>query len=101
MATRALTPVARRQGHDSVSAKKALGRGRGWRQILQSQDAEEIWHELSLFVQTEFPDRAEGNEQLTQELFLHLLTSDRVSRYIEQNYSDSKITEDLVSILCE
>lgn len=101
MATRALTPVAQRPSHDNVSARKALGRECDWRQVLLSQDAEAIWHELSTFVRTAIPDHAVGYEQLTQELFLHLLTTDRVSVYIEQKYSDSEITEDLVSILCE
>ena len=101
MATRALTPVAQRRSRDNVSAKKALGRGRDWRQVLLSQDAEAIWHELSILVRTAIPDHLDGYEHLTQELFLHLLTTNRVSVYIEQNYSDSEITEDLVSILCE
>ena len=101
MATRALTPVAQRRSRDNVSARKALGRGRDWRQVLLSQDAEAIWHKLSILVRTAIPDHADGYEQLTQELFLQLLTTDRVSIYIEQKYSDSEITEDLVSILFE
>ena len=101
MATRVLTPVAQRRSRVNVSARKALGRERDWRQVLLSQDAEAIWHELSVLVRTAIPDHADGYEQLTQELFLHLLTTDRVSVYIEQNYCDSEINEDLVSILCE
>ena len=101
MATRALTPVAQRRSRDNVSARQALGRGRDWRQVLLSQDAEAIWHELSILVRTAIPDHADGYEQLTQELFLHLLATDRASVYIEQNYSDSEIKEDLMSILCE
>lgn len=100
MATRALTPVAQRRSRDNVSARKALGRGRDWRQVLLSQDAEAIWHELSTLVRTAMPGHAAGYEQLTQELFLELLATDRVTFYIEQGYSDSEITEDLMSILC-
>ena len=101
MATRALTPVAQRQSRDNVSARKALGRGRDWRQVLLSQDAEAIWCELSILVRTAMPDHAGGYEQLTQELFLYLLTTNRFSVYIEQKYSDSEITEDLVYILSD
>jgi hypothetical protein len=101
MATRALTPVAQRRSRDNVSATKALGRGRDWRQLLLSQDAEAVWHELSILVRTAIPDHSDGYEHLTQELFLHLLTTNRVSVYIEEDYSDSEITEDLLSILCE
>ncbi|MEK6323814.1 MAG: hypothetical protein AABN33_19395 [Acidobacteriota bacterium] len=98
----ATTPVAQRRSRDNVSARKALGRGRDWRQVLLSQDAEAIWHELSTMVRTAMPDHADGYEQLTQELFLHLLATDRVSFYLEleQKYSDSEIREDLMSILC-
>jgi hypothetical protein len=100
MATRALTPVAQRRGRDNVSARKALGRERDWRQVLLSQDAEAIWHKLSTLVRTTMPDHDGGFDPLTQELFLHLLATDRVSIYIDHGYSDSEITADLVSILC-
>ena len=100
MATRALTPVAQRRSRDNVSARKAPGRGRDWRQVLLSQDAEAIWHKLSTLVQAAMPDHEGGYEPLTQELFLHLLTTDRIGFYIEEKYSDSEITADLISILC-
>jgi hypothetical protein len=38
---------------------------------------------------------------VTQELFLHLLSTDRFTFYIQQSYSDSDIREDLISILGE
>jgi hypothetical protein len=100
MATRALTPVAQRRSRDNVSARKALGHERDWRQVLLSQDAEAIWHELSTLVRTTIPDREGGFEAPTQELFLHLLATDRIRYYIDQRYSDSEIAADLVSILC-
>jgi hypothetical protein len=101
MATRALTPVAQRRSRVNVSARRALGRRRDWQQVLLSQDAGAIWQELSIQVRTAIPDHAGGYEQLTQELFLHLLATDRVSVYIDRNLSDSEITKDIVSILCE
>ena len=100
MATRALTPVARRRSRANVSAREAPGRERDWRQVLLSQDAEAIWHKLSILVRSVVPDQSAGYEHLTQELFLHLLATDRVSFYIERKYSDSEITADLISILC-
>lgn len=109
MATRALTPVAQRQSRDNASARKASGRGRDWRQLLRSQDAEAIWQELSILVRSTELDQATANdlgnqsgyEQVTQELFLRLLTTDRFSFYLKQGYSDSDIREDLISILSE
>jgi hypothetical protein len=99
MATRALTPVAQRQGRDNVSAREAPGRGRDWRQVLLSQDAEAIWHELSLLVRSSAMNRKAGYEQVTQQLFLQLLATDRIRFYIERNYSDSDIRADLLSML--
>ena len=101
MATRALTPFAQRQSSDNRSARKASGRGRSWRQVLQSQDAEAIWQELSILVRSLEPDQRIGYEQITQELFLRLLTTDRFSIYLQQGYSDSDIRKDLISILSE
>lgn len=99
MATRALTPVAPRGSLDDVSERKASERRRGWRQVLLSQDAEAIWHKLSVLVRSASPDHANRYEQLTQDLFLELLASDRFSLYVERRYSDSEITADLLSIL--
>jgi hypothetical protein len=101
MATRALTPVARRRGRDSGSVRKAPGRARDWRQVLLSQDAEVIWQELSILVRSAKLDQSIGYEQLTQELFLHLLATDRFSFYLQQDYSDSDIRADLITILTE
>lgn len=108
MATRALTPFAQRQSRD-LSARKSSGRGRDWRQVLLSQDAEAIWQELSILVRlTDLnPSTAEastnevGYEQVTQELFLRLLTTDRFSFYLKQGYSDADIRKDLIAILSE
>lgn len=109
MATRALTPFAQRQSRDNLSARKGSGRGRDWRQVLLSQDAEAIWQELSILVRltdlkpSTAPESANerGFEQMTQELFLRLLTTDRFSFYLKQGYSDADIREDLITILNE
>ena len=99
MATRALTPVAQRRSRASVSARKAPGRGRDWRRVLLSQDAEAIWHRLSILVRAVAPDHPSGFDQLTQELFLNLLATDRVEFYFKQDYSDAEIRADLISML--
>lgn len=99
MATRALTPVAQRRSRASASARKTPGRERDWRQVLRSQDAEAIWHNLSILVRSAEPGDPASYDHRTQELFLHLLTADRISFYIEQDYSDSEIRAELLSIL--
>ena len=99
MATRALTPVAQRRSRASASAKRAPGRERDWRQVFRSQDAEAIWHNLSILVRSTTTGDPDGYDHRTQELFLHLLATDRISFYIEHDFSDSKIRADLLSIL--
>lgn len=99
MATRALTPVAQRRSRASASARKEPGRARDWRQVLLSQDAEAIWHKLHLVVKSAAEVDSRGPEQITQDLFLHLLATDRISLYLEQDYSDSEIRADLLSIM--
>lgn len=100
MATRVLTPVAQRRSRDDVSARNDSGHGRDWRRVLLSQDAEAIWHQLSILVRSAAPEPTGGYEQLTQDLFLHLLTTERISSYLEKEYSDSEISADLISIVC-
>jgi hypothetical protein len=101
MATRALTPVAQRQSRANVSARKAPGHARDWRQVLQSQDAEAIWQQLSILVRTIAPGNPAECDQITQELFLNLIAADRISHYLENNYSDSAIRADLLEALGE
>jgi hypothetical protein len=99
MATRALTPVAQRQSRANVSAKEAPGRERDWRQVFLSQDAQAIWHQLSVLVSTVVPGHSADHDLLTQELFLNLLATDRINYYIEHDYSDAEIRSDLIEFL--
>lgn len=69
MATKALTPVARRASLDYVSANQASGREQDWRQILTSQDASAIWRELSILFQSSLSVNQSRCDQLTQEVF--------------------------------
>ena len=64
----------------NVSARKTPGHARDWRQVLQSQDAEAIWQQLSI---------------------LNLIATDRISHYLENDYSDSEIRADLLEALGE
>ncbi len=99
MATRALTPVARPRSRATTPARVAPGPERDLRQVLLSQDAESIWQELALLVRGSKLIDPARYEQVTQELFLHLLATDRIGSYIEEDYSDSDIRVDLLSML--
>jgi hypothetical protein len=99
MATKALTPVARRASRDYVSARQAFGREQDWRQILASQNATLIWHNLSILARAVATEDQSECDNLTQELFLHLLAAGRFQEYVEKNYSNEEIESDLLAVL--
>ncbi|MEW6211231.1 MAG: hypothetical protein AB1631_22890 [Acidobacteriota bacterium] len=92
MATRALTFVARRVSRNQIPLKS----DRSWRAIFADQDADEIWRSLSDLIQKAGPAHS---DDMTQELFLRLLATQRLAFYTEQNYSDEEIQQDLLSLL--
>lgn len=98
MATKALTHVAQRASLDHVSITRAPKHVRGWRELLTSEDADAIWHRLSELVRSTLPESQYDISTVAQQLFLHLLTSDRLSLYIDRNYSDEQIKEDLIAL---
>jgi hypothetical protein len=99
MATKALTPVARRASHGPVSAERSAGKGQDWRQLLTSQNASLIWHNLSILAREIIPDNQHRLDQVTQECFLYLLATGRIEEYISGNYSNEEIRADLLSLL--
>ena len=98
MATEALTYVAHRASSGQASTKKAHGHERSWRQLIIEEDADAIWRKLFAIIQSANPDGGADCDQMTQELFLHLLTTGRLSLYINQEFSDEEIEQDLLSI---
>ncbi len=98
MATKALTYVAQRASLDHVLVKRPLKHVRGWRELLTSEDADAIWHRLSELVRSTLPESQYDIEIIAQQVFLHLLTSDRLSLYNDRDYSDEQIKEDLVAL---
>ena len=98
MATEALTYVAHRASHNRASTKKAPGHEQSWRQLITEEDADAIWRKLFALIESaNLGSKADCN-QLTQELFLHLLATGRLSHYINQKLSDEEIEKDLLSI---
>lgn len=93
MATKALTFVVRRASRDQLSSLKS---DRSWRAIFADQNADEIWRSLSDLTEKAHSTRS---DQTTQELFLRLLATERLTFYTEQNYSDEEIQQDLLSLI--
>ena len=99
MATKALTNVAQRPSRDLVPMGKAFGRDQGWRELIIRQDADGIWQRVHTLVRTAMPDESSNIDLVSQELFLNLLTTNRLLMYIEQGYADKEIELDLLSLL--
>ncbi len=98
MATKALTPVALRASRAEVSIKAIHGPSQGWRKLFKSQDAGLIWQELFSLIRSEVQNEQQA-AQATQEVFLVLLTTNRIAEYIERKFSDRQVIEDILSLL--
>ena len=99
MATKALTAVAPRASRNHVSARKASAHASDWRDILIKQDAQAIWRKLSLLVRSALREDANNYDSITQDIFLFLISTDRLSMYIERDFSSEEIKLDLISLI--
>jgi hypothetical protein len=97
MATNALTHGAQRASRDVVHRGQTSQHERGWRELFVDQDAEAIWQRIYILIRSK--DSDSNYEQVAQELFLSILTTERVHLYIEQGFSDDEINDDLLSLL--
>jgi len=99
MATKALTAVAPRASRNHVSARKAPAHGSDWREILIKQDGQAIWRKLSLLVRSAIREHPDNYDSITQDIFLFLISTDRISMYIERCFSNEEIKLDIISLL--
>ena len=99
MAMKALTAIAPRARRPIAPARKARLHICDWRELLIRQDAEIIWHRLSALVRLALPDRSGEHDTITQEIFLDLLSSERINMYLEQNYSGEEIRQDIKALI--
>jgi hypothetical protein len=97
MATKALTHVAPRA---SLGPRSKLPDSEpGWRKLLIDGDAEALWRKIFLLIGSYGPYDEAACDHLTQEIFLHLLATSRLSLYIEDDYTDEEIAADLIALL--
>ena len=99
MAMKVLTAVAPRARRPIAPARKPRSHVCDWRELLIRQDAEIIWHRLSALVRLALPDRSGEHDTITQEVFLYLLSGDRINTYLEQNYSGEEIRQDIKALI--
>ena len=99
MATKALTAVAPRASRNHVSARKAPPHGSDWREILIKQDAQAIWRKLSQLVRSALREDTNNYDSITQDIFLFLISTDRLGMYIERGFSSEEIKLDIISLI--
>lgn len=99
MATNALTHGAQRASRDTVHRDQTSQNERGWRELFVDQDAEAVWQNIYTLIRSAISDTDTDYELMAQELFLRLLSTQRVHIYIEQRLSDDEIRDDLLSLL--
>ena len=97
MATNALTHGAQRASRDAVHRGQPSRHERGWRELFVDQDAEAIWQKIYTLINS--ADLESDYEQVAQDLFLRILSTNRVHLYIEQGFSEDEIRDDLLSLL--
>lgn len=99
MATKALTLGVQRPVFDHPVVKKAPRNSRSWRSLLLKQDAHAIWDKLAALVRNVLPGDNIDPDRLTQDLFIHLLATERFRFYLEEEYTDDQIKRDILSLI--
>jgi len=99
MATKGLTPVARRASRDFLPGPNLVGREPDLRELLVREDARAVWDRIHLLVHSLEPTA--HLDQTTQDVFVCLLATDRIGAYLREDYSEDEIVLDLLSILAE
>ena len=70
----------------------------GWRELILSQDMESVWHRLAGLAQSQSSSQLDFGDK-TQDVFLRLLSEQRLSTYVDENWSEAKIMGELLSLM--
>lgn len=76
-----------------------IGKGRDLRNVFFSEDAEALWREIHLFVQTIGISFSGNRETITQDLFLHLLSLQQSDRFSARNYTNEELRLEMLVCL--
>ena len=99
MATKGLTPVARRANREYLTGPNLVGLEPDLRELLVREDAQDVWDRIHELIRT--LDPTADLDQMTQDVFVCLLASNRICVYLSQDYSEDQILLDLLSTLPE
>jgi hypothetical protein len=69
------------------------------RDLLIREDAPGVWDRIQVLIRP--LDPTAHLDQLTQDVFVCLLATDRIAAYLRDDYSEDEIVLDLLSILSE
>jgi hypothetical protein len=73
-----------------------IGKGRDLRTVLISEDANAIWNEIDSFIQSTKPLPIGDRETITQDLFLHLLSSQKFDEFLSEDCTEEEIQTELL-----
>ena len=99
MATKALTAVASRARRPIAPARRIPSHSIDWRDLLIRQDVEALWDRLSALVRLVLPDSTSEHDAITQEIFLHLLTSEKFQNSRQRKTSGKEIYQEIQALI--
>ena len=95
MATKGLTPVARRASRDFLSGHKPVRQEPDLRELLAREDARAVWDRIHLLIRSFTPSAY--LDRITQDVFVCLFAADRIGAYLAEDYSEEDIVLDLLA----
>jgi hypothetical protein len=69
-----------------------------WRELILKHEMESIWHRIAGLAQSQGDVESDMSDK-TQDLFLRLLTEQRLNTYVDENWSEEQITRELLSLM--
>lgn len=88
-------PYQESPGH---STKALRENERSWRELILSHEIESIWQRLAGLTQSQGDTQLEIGDK-TQEVFLRLVSEQRLNTYIDKNWSEEQIIRDILSLI--
>jgi hypothetical protein len=82
----------------SSLSSKTINDDLNWRELMLKHDVESIWRRIACLAQTRGDDEWDTGDK-TQDVFLRLLNGQRFNTYIDENWSEEQITQDLLSLM--
>jgi hypothetical protein len=99
MATKGLTPFARSASRDFLSGPNLVGQEPDLRELLYREDGRAVWERIQVLIRSLYP--TPYPDQVTQDVFVCLLATDRIGAYLKGDYTEDEIVLDLLAALSD